>query len=320
MFHNGSHYDYKLILREIFPDTISEESYEEDIDNIGGDIEDILLNNHDHVTDDNSNSSRLMRKKYKLEEVNIIARSTEDFISFEKKVTERFSVHFLDSYRFMASSLSALSNNLPRENFKHVAKFYKNEKFHLACQKGIFPYEYITDLSKYEETSLPPIEAFYSSLNKDNITAEECNHAQKVYKEFQCQSLGEYSDHYVQIDTLLLTDIFEHFRDICHNVYKLDALWTYSAPGLSWQAMLKSIGVNLELIKDSDMYLFMEEGIRGGFCGVTKRYAKANNREMGEDYNEQLPTSYIAYFDANNLYGYSMLCLLPYSGYKMKMS
>ena len=66
---------------------------------------------------------------------------------------------------------------------------------------------------KFNETSLPDKEAFYSKLNKEGITDEYCEHAQKVWKVFKIKNLGEYHDLYVQSDTLLLADVYENSRD-----------------------------------------------------------------------------------------------------------
>ena len=109
----------------------------------------------------------------------------------------------------------------------------------------------------------------------------------------------------------LLTDIFERFRDICQTDYELDPCHFYTLPGLSWSAMLKKTGMVLDLIWDVDMLLFMEKGLRGGVSSIFHRYAKANNPHF-DDYNPEEPTSYLGYFDANNLYGWSMSQPLPY--------
>ena len=90
------------------------------------------------------------------------------------------------------------------------------------------------NLEKFSETSLPDKEAFYSELNKDSITDEGHEHAQKVWKVFEIKILGEYHDLYVQGDTLLLADVFENFRDKCIEIYKLDPANFLSAPGLGW--------------------------------------------------------------------------------------
>ena len=82
--------------------------------------------------------------------------------------------------------------------------------------------------------------------------------------------MGDYHDLYVQTDTLLLADVFENFRNMCWELYKLDPSYFYSAPGLAWQACLKRTGVKLELLTDIDMSLINEKGIRGGMCQVTQ--------------------------------------------------
>ena len=64
---------------------------------------------------------------------------------------------------------------------------------------------------RFHETSLTDTEAFYSSLNMENITDVDCRHANKVFKEFKLKNLGNYHDLYVQSDTLLLADVYENF-------------------------------------------------------------------------------------------------------------
>ena len=72
------------------------------------------------------------------------------------------------------------------------------------------------------------------------------------------------------------------------------------------QACLKKAGVKLELLTDYDMLMMVEKGIRGGICQAIYRYAKANNKYMGKEYNENIESSYLAYLDANNLYEWAM--------------
>ena len=89
--------------------------------------------------------------------------------------------------------------------------------------------------------------------------------------------MGDYHDLYVQSYTLLLADVFENFRKACTKTYELDPAHFISLPGLAWQACLRKMGVELELLTDYDMLLMIEEGTRGGICHAVHRYAKANN-------------------------------------------
>ena len=168
---------------------------------------------------------------------------------------------------------------------------------------------------RFNETSLPPKEFFYSELNLEDISDKGYLHAQKVWGEFGIRNLGEYHDLYVQTDTLLLADVYEKFRDKCIEIYGLDPSYFLSAPGLAWQACLKVTNVNLELLTDVDMLLMIESGIRGGMCQSIHRYAKANNKYMN-NYDKSIKSSYLMYLDANNLYGWAMSKKLPVNGFK----
>ena len=133
---------------------------------------------------------------------------------------------------------------------------------------------------KFNETTIPPKEAFYSELNLEGISDADYEHVKKVWEAFEIKNLGEYHDLYVQCDTFLLADVFENFRNKCIEIYELDPAHFLSAPGLAWQACLKKAKVKLELLTDIDMLLMVEKGIRGGICQTTHRYAKANNKYM----------------------------------------
>ena len=79
---------------------------------------------------------------------------------------------------------------------------------------------------------------------------------------------------------MLSLDVFEKFIAKCLKLYGFDHFHYFSSPGLSWDSMLKMTGVKLEKISDSDKYLFIEKGLRGGISYIAKRYAKANNKYM----------------------------------------
>ena len=132
---------------------------------------------------------------------------------------------------------------------------------------------------------------------------------------FEIKNLGEYRDLYVKSDTLLLSDVFENFRNKSIEMYELDPIYFVSSPGLAWQACLKKARVKLELLTDYDMLLMIEKGIRGGICQETHRYAKANNKYI-INCDKKIDSSYIEYLDANILYGWAMSQKLPVNGCK----
>ena len=97
--------------------------------------------------------------------------------------------------------------------------------------------------------------------------------------------------------------------------YGLDPAHFYTSPGLAWQACLKKAGIELELLTDSDMLLKFERGIRGGITQAVHRYAKANNKYMGDKFNPKEVSSFLQYLDANNLYAWVMIQLLSTGGF-----
>ena len=158
---------------------------------------------------------------------------------------------FIDSMPFMNSSLEKLFKNLLDDDFK-----YLTQKFGLKNleQKYAHPYEYVDSFERFSEEKLPDKECFYS-LVKDGTTDDNgkrldgrisdedyftCN---KIWNEFSMKSMGDYHDHYLLKDVLLLADVFEMFIDTCLKLYKLDPCHYFSSPALSWGAMLKMTGV-----------------------------------------------------------------------------
>ena len=120
------------------------------------------------------------------------------------------------------------------------------------------------DWEKFHETSLPKKEDFYSHLNLKYITYSDYAHAKRVCKDFEIKNLREYLDLYVRSDTLLLTDVFENFRNMCLELYELDPAYFLSMPGLARQAVSKKAKVRLDLLTNTDMLLMIEKGIREG--------------------------------------------------------
>ena len=257
--------------------------------------------------------------------IKCIPNNEEKYISFSKEIVVdsydkdgktieiKHEIRFLDSFKFMASSLGGLVDNLKKsglDKFVYLEKEFK-EKFELLTQKGIYPYDYMNSFEKFSETQLPPKQDFYSKLNDCGVTDKEYDYAQTIWEKFGIKNLGEYHDLYLKTDVLLLADVFEEFRNICMENYSLDPAWYYTSPGLSWDALLKHSKVKLELLTDPDMLLMFEKGIRGGISMISNRHGRANNKYMKEKFDSSQPSKFVPYLDANNLYGWAMMKPLP---------
>ena len=128
------------------------------------------------------------------------------------------------------------------KKFSNTYKFCNGDikKFIMLLRKGIYPYEYMDSWDKFNETELPPKKEFYSKKNLEHISHKDYEHAQNVFKKY-CNNIADYHDLYVQLDTLLLADVFENFRNKCLEEYGLDPSYFYSGPRLAWEACLKKL-------------------------------------------------------------------------------
>ena len=172
------------------------------------------------------------------------------------------------------------------EQFFNTYRFsnHFNNKFILLLRKGVYCYEYMDGWEKFNETSLPEKEGFYSHLNMEAITDAEYPYAKRVRKDFEIKNSGEYHDLYVQTNTLL-ADVFENLRNMCLKIYDLDQAIFLSASRLAWQAALKITKGKLDFLTHINMLLMVKKGIRGGICHSIYRYAKASNKCM-KDYDK----------------------------------
>ena len=281
------------------------------------------------------NKKREENDKKKKIKINAIPLTDQKYLSFEVN-----GCVFLDSNQFMISSLEKLIKCLndakDEKLFKHFNEHYKNkteEQRHLLRQKGFFPYDYY----KNEEVllkGLPRRKEFYNKLNNKNITKKEYEHVKNVYEKLDCKNFSDYLNLYLECDVILLADVFENFRNTCYSNYGIDCIYSMTAPALSWQAMLygkfrKNIIKGYDYIYDEnhktklisfkegqeEMLDFIKENQRGGISLITQRYAKANNYYL-DDFDSKIPTSFIKYWDCNNLYGYAMVENLPSGNYE----
>ena len=238
--------------------------------------------------------------------VEVIPTNTEKFLAVQID-----NVRFLDSFQFLSSSLDNLVSSMVRDDtdkFSHTKRQFGNDPN--IFNKGVYPYEYVTGPEILRETCLPPREKFYSELNEEDISEEQYDRALEMWRRYDCKTMKDYHDLYLTLDVTLLADVFENFRDMALREYKLDPAHSWTVPGFAWNCALKMSKVELELITDPDTFLFFENSIRGGISTISHRYAKANNKYLS-NYDPNLPSEFLIYLDANNLYGYALSQPLP---------
>ena len=129
------------------------------------------------------------------------------------------------------------------------------------------------------------------------------------------QIFDTYHDLYLKTDVILLSNIFEAFRNTCLKHYSLSPTYFYTSPGLAWQACLKKVGIELELLTNPHMLLMSGGSIRGGITQAVHHYAEANNKYMGDKFNPKEDSSFLQYLDTNNRYDWVMRQLLPTGGF-----
>ena len=156
----------------------------------------------------------------------VIAKNAEDYISFSIKVEvdkyidkdgneciKEMELRFIDSIKFMSSSLDSLFNNLAKGGHQFFGfESYNGHQYKLLIQKGIYPYKYMDSWDRFKETSLPSIKRFYSNLNMSGVSDTDYEHACSVWREFGIRNMGEYHDLYLRTNVILLANIFESFR------------------------------------------------------------------------------------------------------------
>jgi len=233
--------------------------------------------------------------------LNVIAKTSEDYMCLDAYIRmpqKNYSLHlkFIDSYRFLSSSLQNLTDitkDFPITSTLGISTEYR---------KGVFPYSYITSESILLEEHLPKYENFYDILAKRiKITKDDYIYAQYSWKQNNCRNIYDYLILYLKIDVHILADVFEQFRCLVYKEDNLEATCFISLPGLSWSSALKFYGKEIELLHDAEMYEFFERGIRGGITFVNTHHVTRTEEDK------------LLYVDANNLYGHALSMKLPIS-------
>ena len=163
----------------------------------------------------------------------------------------------------------------------------------------------MNSFERFNEEKLPARNYFYSSIKDEkidddgkisdgHISVKDYLTCEKTWDKFELKNIGDYHDHYLKKDVLLLFDVFEKFIDTSLKYYGLVPCHYFSSPVLGWNAMLKMTYIKLEEISDTHKHLFIEKGLRGGISYIAKKYAKANNKYLN-NYDPKKPSTYITY-------------------------
>jgi hypothetical protein len=188
--------------------------------------------------------------------INIIPYNMEKYLSFsvqtihkewdyKKKMMvdkARFNLRFIDSFQFMPSSLSNLTENLKKsgiDKFKYTTQEFDSNT-EAMTRKGVYPYSYMSSLKKFDVNPKKfNRKHFTNDLTRDEITEDDFKFFTEVCKKFNVKNMGEYHDLSLKSDVLLLADVFENFRKFSLQDYKLDPCHYFFAPGLSWGCLFK---------------------------------------------------------------------------------
>ena len=257
------------------------------------------------------------------EKLSAIAKSDETYISFSLDLPmEKFKskkghdvlhyhpLRFLDSFQFISQSLDTLAKTLDKQDFKLLKACFPNfteSIFEKLTRKRFFPYNFLDSLEKFAKPLSPYGPGWFNTLTQRiEIIEQDYGCALEMYNAFHCQNLGDYHDIYLKSDVFILADIFQKFREVCMQVYKLDPAHFYSAPNLSWDAILITAGVKMELMQDIDQLLFFEKAIRGGINGLGPlKHFEANNKYL-DNFNPEKDVTFRAFFDVTSLYAGTM--------------
>ena len=244
--------------------------------------------------------------------VSCVPTSMEKYLSFTIK-----NLKFIDSYKFLPSSLETLVLNLKDkglDQFRITQYWTPIDTLELMTRKQIYPYNYLDRFEKFHETALPSKDKFFNDLTQKHISDDEYKHAQLVWERFNLKTLGDFHDIYLTYDVILLADVISYFRKLSLFYYKLDPMHYISLPGLSWDSCLRFTKIKLELITDVNQYNFLESGIKGGISVVSNRFSVANNIYLN-NFNPEDINKFILSIDANGLYGFGQSQVLPTGGF-----
>ena len=246
----------------------------------------------------------LINSKINKNNLSVIPRTNEEYMSVNYGC-----IKFLDSMRFQQDSLEKLTESLEDDDYIHLKRNFPNH-WMLLKNKLAYPYEFYKTLEGYEkfieELLKSGKEAYFIKTKNKIPDKEEIDRTNEIIKLFNIKSGRELTELYNKADVILLADIFEKFIKVSISEFGINPLYHISLPGTTWSNGLKYTKLELELIKNVDLFQMFESGIRGGISGV-----------FGDCYIESDNNTVILHVDVNNLYGFAMLLYLPTGNFQI---
>ena len=257
----------------------------------------------------------LVKQECNINSIVVTAKTAEKYSCVK---TSRFK--FIDSMQHLPSSLDKLASEIPEDSLLSLKEFCQvnwpgeDRKFKMLRQKLTFPFSFLDSPQKLD-CQIPGREHFMNDLTNTSISDIGYRAFLDLKAEFALNTVRELLTLYNIIDVLLLSDIWSFYRKNIWRDYGLEVASFSTSPGLSWSIALKMTKVKLQLLTNPDMYIFFENGIRGGLSNIFRRRASANNPSV-PGYDPSKPTTHIVYFDSVNLYGRGLSSTLPYGDFK----
>ena len=275
-------------------------------------------------------SGLLESRQDDLKSFNILPKGATGFHFVQYK-----NIRFLDSLSFLEGSLSSLVQLLCKKidpsitdatlalekimpiTVKTVKKsHFRDEVIPLLTSKLPYPYSLPKKIEDFENIDhLPPPKAFFDELNETHISDADYSNVKTIFEKSGCKNLRDLCDLYIMCDVCMLADVFADFNIEIFRAFGIHVANFVSGSSLSMRAGLKHSKTDIELLSDYSMYEIFHNSIRGGYCAVNRRYARANNCEMGDDFIKNLISTMIFYLDFNNLYGACLRQKMPYADF-----
>ena len=239
-------------------------------------------------------------KKNKVK-IKIIPKTNEEYI-----VVKYGCIRFIDSYRFLSSSLDKLVQNLDENDFKMLKKEFP-DKWQYLNKKLAYPYQYFNSIDEYQK----PVdnlekEDFFSKLKNRGPDDDEIERTKEIIKLFDMKTAEELTKLHCKSDVILLPDVIEKFVRVFSEEYGINPPYCVSLHGYTYQCALKYTDIKLQTLQDKDLILLIENNIRGGISSF-----------MGDRYVKSDENKKKIYMDATNFYGHSMSQMLPYDEIEM---